>query len=324
MKAIRFHQLGGPEVLVLEEAPDPSPPEDGVVIRVRAVGMNFADTRFTRGLYFIRPRFPAVPGMEAAGEVVAVGPRSSFAVGQRVMALGMNAYAELMAARDVSVYPLPDGLDPATGAALLVQGLTAHHCLTLAGRMARGERVLVHAAAGGVGTLAVQLARRMGAAQVVATASSDAKRALAKELGADVTVDYTLPDWHLAVRAATEGKGVDVILEMLGGGEVYKKNLACLAPFGRMVVYGAASGETHGTLEPIGLMNRNHTVTGYYLTPLTGDRALCEPAVAEVADLAARGELRVIIGARLPLAAAAEAHRMMEGRGSTGKIILEP
>jgi NADPH2:quinone reductase len=291
---------------------------------VRAVGVNFADTRFTRGQYFIRPRFPAIPGMEAAGEVVAAGARSAFRAGQRVMALGMGAYAELMAARDGSVYALPDGIDFATGAALLVQGMTAHHCLGLAGKMAAGERVLVHAAAGGVGTLAVQLARLKGASQVVATASSDAKRALAKELGADVTVDYTLAEWHLAVRAATDGKGVDVILEMVGGAEVYKKNLACLASFGRMVVYGAASGDTKGTIEPIALMNRNQTVTGYYLTPLTGDRALCEPAVTECAELAARGALRVIVGARLPLSEAAQALRLMEGRGSTGKIVLEP
>src|SRR5687767_5752862 len=120
MKAIRFHQLGGPEVLALEDAPDPTPPEDGVVLRVRAIGVNFADTRFRRGEYFVRPRFPATPGMEAAGEVVADGARSARRVGERVMALGMNAYAELMAAHDATVYPVPDGLDDAAAAALLV------------------------------------------------------------------------------------------------------------------------------------------------------------------------------------------------------------
>jgi NADPH2:quinone reductase len=324
MKAIRFSALGEPDVLRYEDAPDPAPPDDGVVIRVRAAGVNFADTRFRRGTYFVRPRFPAIPGMEAAGEVVAVGPNASFALGDRVVALGMNAYAELMPARGVTVYPIPAGLDFATAAALPVQGITAHHCLGFAGRMARGERVLVHAAAGGVGTLAVQLARRMGAGQVIATASSDEKRALAVSLGADVAIDYTRPDWGKAVKDATGGAGVDVILEMLGGAEAMKQNLACLASFGRMVVFGAASGDTKATLEPVALMPRNQSVIGYYLTPILPDRARCAPALAECAELAARGELRVIVGKTLPLADAVEAHRMMEGRGTVGKVVLVP
>ena len=204
-----------------------------------------------------------------------------------------------------------------------MQAITAHHCLGLAGHLQRGERVLVHAAAGGVGTLAVQLAKRLGAAQVVATASSEDKRALAISLGADVAIDYTQPEWGKAVREATGGAGVDIILEMLGGAEALKQNLACLAAFGRMVVFGAASGDTKGTIEPIALMPRNQTVTGYYLTPLIPDRARCAPALAECAELAARGELKVIVGHRLRLAEAVEAHRLMEARGTTGKVVLE-
>jgi NADPH2:quinone reductase len=325
MKAIRFDKLGEPEVLRYEEAPDPAVPDDGVVIRVRAIGVNFADTRYRRGTYFVRPRFPAIPGMEAAGEVVAVGAAGAgFKVGDRVVALGMNAYAELMAAKAATVYAMPDGLDFATAAALPVQAITAHHCLGLAGRMARGEKVLVHAAAGGVGTLAVQLAKRKGAGMVVATASSDGKRAIARELGADVAVDYTQPEWGRAVKEATGGGGVDVILEMLGGAEALKQNLACLAPFGRLVVFGAASGDTKATLEPIALMAKNQSVVGYYLTPILQQRELCAPAFEECAQMAARGELRVVIGKRYPLAEAVEAHRAMEGRGTTGKVVLEP
>jgi NADPH2:quinone reductase len=326
MRAIRFRSLGEPDVLSFDDdVPEPAPPPLGAVVRVRAAGVNFADTRFRRGTYFQRPRFPQIPGMELAGEVVALGAGTTgLALGDRVMGFGANAYAELAPALADQLFPIPDGLDFASAAALPVQGLTAHHVLGLMGRLAAGERVLVHAAAGGVGTIAVQLAKRMGAAQVIATAGSAEKLALARELGADVTIDYTTEDVVERVKDATGGALCDVILEMLGGTAALERNLRCLASFGRMVVYGAATGDTHGTIEPIGLMAKNQSVIGYYLTPLVRRRDLCAPPLAELAAHVAAGRVRVVIGARLPLAEAAEAHRRMEARATTGKIVLEP
>jgi NADPH:quinone reductase len=326
MRAIRFRSLGEPDVLSFDDdVPDPIPPPGGVVVRVRAVGVNFADTRFRRGTYFVRPRFPQIPGMELAGEVTALGEGTTgVRIGDRVMGFGAGSYAELCAARADDLYPIPDGIDFATAAALPATGLTAHHILILAGRLATGERVLVHAAAGGVGTLAVQLAKRFGARQVIATASSTEKLELARSLGADVAINYTTEDFVAGVKEATGGAGVDIILEMLGGKDALDKNLKCLGSFGRMIVYGAASGDTKGTIEPVALMARNQSIVGYYLTPLVKNRELCAPPLAELAELVVRGELKVIIGDRLPLAEAAEAHRRIESRHTTGKIILEP
>lgn len=321
MRAVRFHSLGGPEVLRVEETPDPELKPGHVLLAVRAVGLNYADTMFTKGQYFIRPTFPAIPGMEAAGDVIAVGEGvTDVRVGDRVMALGSNAYAEKMSAPARSVYPIPVGLSYETAAALPVQGLTAYHVLSLSGRLAKGEKVLVHAAAGGVGTLAVQLARRMGASFVAGTCSPQ-KAELVRSLGADLVVNYREDDFATQIRTAVKG-GVDVVLEMLGGTESYKRSLACLAPLGRMVVFGAASGDVRGTVEPIGLMHKNLTVTGYYMTPLLERRELCAPPLAEMAEAAARGELRVIVGKTHRLEDAAEAHRELAGRTSTGKVVL--
>jgi NADPH2:quinone reductase len=326
MRAIRFHSVGGPEVLRLEQVPDPVPGAGELLVRVRAVGVNFADTRFRRGEYFVRPQFPQIPGMESAGEVVALGAGTTgVAVGDRVMVLGgMGAYAELLVCKPRDCYPMPPGLSFEAAAALPVQGLTAHHLLDLAGHLRRGERVLVHAAAGGVGTLAVQLAKRMGASTVIGTASSDAKLALVRELGADVVVDYKREDFAQRTREATEGKGADVILEMLGGTETFKRNLSCLASFGRMVVFGAASGDTRGTIEPVGLMGKNHTVTGYYLTPILKYRELCAPPLEALARDVASGALRVVVGRRASLEEAADVHREMEARATVGKLVLVP
>ena len=219
------------------------------------------------------------------------------------------------------MYPIPAGLSYEVAAALPVQGLTAHHVLSLSGRLARGEKVLVHAAAGGVGTLAVQLARKMGASFVVGTVGTPQKAELVRSLGADLVVNYREDDFATKVRGAVKD-GVDVVLEMLGGSESYKRSLACLAPLGRMVVFGAATGDVRGTVEPIGLMHKNLSVTGYYLTPLLKRRELCAPPLAEMAEAARTGELRVILGKTYRLEEAAEAHRDLAGRTSTGKLVL--
>jgi NADPH2:quinone reductase len=323
MHAIRFHALGGPEVLSYEDVDDPTPGEGEVLVRVRAIGLNYADTMFRRGEYFVRPAFPQIPGMECAGEVIALGPGASgIAVGDRVMCLAANAYAEKLVCKPRDLFPMPDGLAFEQAAALPVQALTAHHVLHLCARVSKGERVLVHAGAGGVGTFAIQLAKRAGASMVIATVGSPEKMELVKSLGADVAINYREEAFHTRVREVTSGAGVDVILEMLGGTEAYKRNLASLAPLGRMVVFGSASGETRGAIEPIGLMAKNQSVIGYYLTPLLKRRELCAPPLDDVARLVASGDVRVVIGKQFPLRDAAEAQRALESRATVGKVVL--
>ncbi len=324
MRAIRFHTLGGPEVLVVDEVPAPEPNPGQVAIRVRAVGVNWADGHFRKGEYFVKPVFPQVAGMEAAGEVVSLGEGvKNVAIGARVMALGANAYAETMVARAEHVYPMPEGLSFEDAASLPVQGLTAMHVLRLFGRMNAGERVLVHAAAGGVGTFAVQLAKRMGASFVAGTVGSAEKIGLVRELGADLVVDASKEDFVQAVKGANK-RGVDIALEMVGGTEQYKRNLACLAPFGRMIVYGAASGQLRGTFEPVGLMGKNLTVAGYYLTALIDQVDLCAPQLAELAKWVVEKSVRVVRAKTYRFADVVDAHRAMEQRGTVGKIILVP
>lgn len=319
MRAVTFETIGGPEVLGCRAVPElPPPGPKQVQIAVRAAGLNFADTMFTRGQYFAKPQLPDVPGMEAAGEVVAVGAEVQGArVGDRVMAVAARAFAERLNVHEAAVYPMPSGLSFELAAALPIQGLTAHHLLFLMGRLAAGERVLVHAAAGGVGAIAVQLAKAHGAA-VVASASPE-KHAFVRDLGADVVID-SRGELTQQVKAAGE---VDVVLEMIGGSESYKKNLACLRPLGRMIVFGAASKDTRGTFEPIGLMGKNLTVSGYYLTPLLKERRLCAPPLADLAARAARGALRIAHKA-FSFADARAAFEALEGRGTTGKIVLVP
>lgn len=323
-RAVRFDVVGGPEVLRVEPLDIAPPGPREVQIAVRAAGLNFADTMFIRGKYFAKPKLPDVPGMEAAGEVVAVGSAvTSVAVGARVMALGARALAERMNAHEGSVYPMPDALSFEHAAALPVQGLTAHHLLFLMGRLARGERVLVHAAAGGVGSIAVQLAKAHGAT-VIASASPD-KHDKLRALGADVVID-SRSDLIAQVKASGDAGAstdVDLVLEMIGGTESYKKNFACLRSFGRMIVFGAASGDTRGTFEPVGLMGKNLTIAGYYLTPLLTQRSLCAPPLAEIAERVAAGALRVETTA-FPFARAADAFTALEGRGTSGKIVLVP
>jgi NADPH2:quinone reductase len=323
MQAIRFHRTGGADVLALEEAPEPALARGAVRIAVRAAGVNFADVHFRKGEYFVRPVFPQIPGLEAAGEVEAVGEGvDGLRAGDRVVAFAESgAYAAKLVTPASLVFPIPSELSFEDAAALPVQGLTALHVLGLAGRLQRGERVLVHAAAGGVGSLAIQLAKQLGASLVVGTAGSADKCALVRELGADLAIDYRKEDFLQAVKARSRD-GVDVVLEMLGGTDTYKRNLACLAPFGRMVVYGAASADLRGTIEPVALMAKNASVIGYYLTAVLRRRDLCAPALAELAGHVVAGRVRVVRSATLPLARAADAHRMLESRESTGKIVL--
>ncbi|WJQ13078.1 quinone oxidoreductase [Geobacillus stearothermophilus] len=324
MKIVQFAEYGGPEVLQVKEAERPLPSGRQVVIEAEAIGVNYADTARREGRYVVPTPLPFVPGTEVAGIVREVGPDvEAIRPGQRVVALiESGGYAEFVAVDERAVVPLPDGLDVRQAAALPVQGLSAYHILTTMGRLEEGETVLVHAAAGGVGTLAVQLAKRFGAKTVIATASTEEKRALAARLGADVTIDYTKDGWAAEVMEATDGRGVDVALEMAGG-DVFHQTLDCLAPFGRLVVYGAASGEMT-RLNPVRLMAKNWSVVGFFLPQVMRKRALYERSLRDLLAWVRDGSLELTIGGVYPLERAAEVHRLLQGRKTSGKLLLVP
>ena len=324
MKAILAEEFGGPEVLRYAEVERPSPGEGEVLIEVEAAGVNYADTMRRRNRYLTRQPLPFTPGSEVAGVVAGVGDGvEDVSEGDRVVTLlGTGGYAEYAVAPAAGLIPLPENLGFDEAAAVPLQGLTAYHIIKTSGALKEGESVLVHAAAGGVGTLAVQVAKLLGAGTVIATASSPEKLDLARSLGADVTIDYTEEDWPEKVREATDGKGADVILEMVGG-DFPEKNLRCLNLFGRMVVYGAASGE-RGTIDPERLMKKCHSVVGFWLVPVTSRPDLLVPSLREVLGWISSGDLQLTIGATYPLSEAAQAHADLEGRKTTGKLLLNP
>src|SRR3954452_8939237 len=255
MRAITIREWGGPEVLELsDDAPVPEPGEGRVLIRVTRAGINFADTHARENAYLARYELPLIPGAEVAG-VLEDG-------GRRVVALvGTGGYAEYVAADESTTFPIEDGVSDATALALLLQGLTAWHLYRTSAKLARGESVVVHAAAGGVGSLAVQLGRHMGAGRVIATASSEDKRRLALELGADAAVDVNADELAEALIEANGGERVDAVFEMAGG-RVFEESMKALAPFGRLVTYGIASREQN-ELKTGALMRRSHAVVGF-------------------------------------------------------------
>lgn len=322
MKAIVVEEFGEPEVMKYGETERPEPGEGEVLIEVRSAGVNYADTMRRRNQYLKKQTVPFTPGSEVAGVVAEVGSGvENASVGDRVVTLlDTGGYAEYAVADAVSLIPVPDGLDFDEAAAIPLQGLTAYHVLKTSGRLGEGESVVVHAAAGGVGYLAVQMAKLMGAGTVVATASSDEKLEMARSLGADVLVNYTHDGWPEEVKEATGG--ADVILEMVGG-EFPQKNLSCLAPWGRMVVYGAASGE-RSSVELFGMMRKQQTITGFFLPWIMGDPDLLLPSLKEVLGWLASGDLKLNVGGRYPLSDAARAHADLEGRKTTGKLVLNP
>ncbi|HZF58152.1 MAG TPA: quinone oxidoreductase [Rubrobacter sp.] len=324
MKTIFVEEFGEPEVLQYTEAERPSPVEREALIEVRSAGVNYADTMRRRNQYVVSQDLPFVPGSEVAGTVAEVGEGvENVSVGDRaVTLLGTGGYAEYAVAPARNLIPIPEGLDFDQAAAIPLQGLTAYHCIKTSGALEEGETVLVHAAAGGVGTLAVQMARLLGAGTIIATASSDEKLDLARSLGADVLIDYTEETWPERVREATEGEGADVILEMVGS-DFPEKNLTCLNVFGRMVVFGAASRE-RGSIVPASLMNECHAVVGFYLPQIMRRPDLFVPSLREVLGWISSGDLQLTIGATYPLEKAAEAHADLEGRKTTGKLLLNP
>ncbi len=321
MKAIRINETGGPEVMHLEEIDTPVPQNDEVLIRVVAAGINYADLAQRQGTYLTRTRTPMTPGFEVAGIVAGHGPGvTAPPVGTRVAAFVTGGYAEYALAHTGTIVPIPDTLDFTRAAAFLVQGITAYQLLRESAHMQPGESVLIQAAAGGVGTLAVQLAKLMGAQTVIGTASSEAKLDLARSLGADVLINYHTPEWSEQVKSATNGRGADIILEMAGG-EIATQALQCLAPFGRMVVYGAASGEIT-QFTGIQLMYKNQAIIGYWLSSWLQRADRVAMAALELMQYLNGGKLKIIVGNTFPLADAVEAHRAIAERKTTGKVVL--
>jgi NADPH:quinone reductase len=321
MQAIRIHETGGPEVMRLEEVDIPTPAQGEVLIKVAAAGINYADLAQRRGAYLTRTRTPMTLGFEAAGTIAAHGPGvSAPAAGTRVVAFVDGGYAEYAVAKASNVVPIPESLDFAHAAAFPVQGLTAYQTLRESGRLQPGESVLVQAAAGGVGTLAVQLARLMGAGRVIGTASSEQKLELVRRLGADAAINYTRDDWVEQVKQASGGRGVDIVLEVVGG-KVAEQSLQCLAPFGRLVVIGAASGE-RPEFSGVQLMYKNLSVIGYWLTAWLSRPDRIAAAIIDLMQYLASGSLQIIVGQTFPLAQAAEAHRVIAERQTTGKVVL--
>lgn len=315
MRGIRITEFGGPEVLVVRDLPEPEPAEGQQVLDVLAAGVNYADTHQTEDSYLARQSLPFIPG----GEVVVRTPD-----GRRMLGLVPGGgYAERVAVDPRTLFPIPDVVRDGEALATLVQGATAWHLLRTCTHLAEGETVVVHAGAGGVGTIAIQLARLWGAGRVIATASSVEKRQLALDLGADVAIDSTVDDLTAALRVANGGSGVDVVLEMTGG-RVFDQSLAALAPLGRLAFYGMASRQPPSAIEPARLMATSAGVIGFWLAHLVRHPARLSEAVRDVLGLVAQGTVRPVVGRTYPLEQAAEAHRSLLDRSSVGKLVLDP
>ena len=299
MRAIQIAEFGGPEVLQLVELPRPVPAPGEVLIRVTRAGVNFADTHTRTNSYVRKTTLPLVPGGEVAGV------RED--TGERVVALtGRGGYAEYATAPTGQTWQIPDGVDEDTALALVVQGTTAWHLYRTAARVGEGETVVVHAAAGGVGSLAVQLGRPLGAGRVIATASSEAKRALALRLGADAALDPAPEGLTERLLEANGGRPVDVVFEMAGGA-VFDASYRALAPFGRVVVCGIASQQPN-EVRSGSLLRHSRAVVGFYIFHCLERPGMFERALADLFARAARGELEVV-GHTYPLAEAAQAPR---------------
>ncbi len=314
MKAIQIEEFGGPEVMRLAEVPDPEPAAGEVVVEVARAGINFADTHVTRNDYLAEQELPLTPGGEVAGRAPD---------GRRVAALLFSGgYAQKVAVNEDVLVPVPDQVSDDEAAALLLQGLTARSLLRISARLQEGESVVVQAAAGGTGSLAVQLAKRMGAGRVIGLASSEEKRELARRLGADAAIDSQSDDLEEAILEANGGRPVDVVLEM-SGGECFEACLRALAPFGRLVTYGLASREPV-SVRNADLMRTSRSVVGFWLVHLFGRPRELREGIAELLAAVAAKELEVVIGDVYPLSEARRAHEDIAARRTHGKLLLDP
>ena len=313
MKAIQIEEFGGPEVLKLVELPDPEGGDGQVVVDVARAGVNFADTHAIRNDYLAEQSLPMTPGGEISGKT---------ADGRRVAAIMANGgYAQKVAVPEPWLVPLPDEVSDDQAAGLLLQGLTAHALLHYCAHVEKGETVVVEAAAGGTGSLAVQLAKRAGA-KVIALASSGEKQELCRRLGADATADSRADDLKGAILDANGGEKVDVVLHMSGAG--FEDELHALGMLGRIVVFGNAARHPN-SLQTNYLLQTSKSVLGFWLVPLIAQRRdLIQSMTADLLGAVASGELEVVIGNTYPLSEAAQAHKDLQERRTTGKLLLDP
>jgi NADPH:quinone reductase len=313
MKAIQLREFGGADAFEHVDLDDPTPGEGEILIEVTRAGVNFADTHSTRNDYLAEQQLPLVPGAEVAGRT---------ADGRRVAALvGNGGYAEKVVVPESLTIPIPDEVDDEQAAGALLQGLTAMTLVKRSARIEPGETIVIEAAAGGTGTLAVQIAKTAGA-KVIGLASSADKRALVEDLGADATVDSRSEDLQAAILEANDGKKVDAVLHM-SGGDAFEAELRALAPLGRMVVFGNASRESRPVDSGV-LLHGSKAVIGMWLVHVLARRDLAVPLVAELLEALATGALQVTIGGVYPLSEAARAHEALESRTSAGKLLLDP
>ena len=313
MKAIQIKEFGGPEVLELAELPDPEAGDGEVLVDVARSGMNFADTHQIRNDYLAEQALPMIPGGEVSGKTPD---------GRRVAAmLGGGGYAQKVAVPEAFLVPVPDEVDDDQAAGLLLQGITAHSLLHYCAHIEKGETVVVEAAGGGTGCLAVQLAKRAGA-KVIALASSEEKRSLAERLGADATADSRADDLKQAILDANGGEKVDVVLHMSGTG--FEPELKALGPLGRIVAFGNAARHPN-QVETNYLLQTSKSVIGFWLVPLIVKRRdVVAAAITELLGAVAAGELEVVIGDVYPMSEAARAHTDMQERRTSGKVLLDP
>ena len=314
MKAIQITQFGGPGVMELVDLPDPVPSDAEELIEVSCIGINYADTHQTENSYLSKQTLPLIPGIEVVGKT---------ASGRRVLAsASTGGYAQKALSPKAMCVDIPDGVSDEQAIAMLVQGTTAWHILKTMAHVKSGESVIVQAGAGGVGTLAIQLAKMWGA-KVIAVTSSDAKNELAKSLGADATVDANSADLAAAMLAANGGKRVDIVLEMVGG-KTFDSSLEVLAPFGRLITFGMASRTAPTAIHPGVLMGGTKTVAGFWLSHCFGKKELMGDVLTELFALISAGALKPVIGATYGLSEAKTAHQAMLARATIGKVTLDP
>ncbi len=313
MKAIQIDEFGGPEVMELREVPDPEPGDGEVVVDVARSGINFADTHATRNDYLAEQSLPLIPGAEVSGRKPD---------GTRVAAiLASGAYAEKVVVPEAMLVPVPDEVDDDRAAALLLQGLTAMALVRRCARVEPGETLVVEAAAGGTGSLAVQLGKQAGA-KVIGLASSEEKRKLVEGFGADATVDSRSEDLKEAILAANDGKRVDAVLHM-SGGDAFDAEVRALAPLGRLVIFGNASREQRD-VNTAALLRGSKSVIGFWLVHLLMRPQEAGPMIAELLAAVAEGRLEVNVGEVYPLSEAQRAHEDLVGRRTSGKLLLDP
>ena len=313
MKAIQITAFGGPDSMHLVDLAEPVPGPGQEVIEVTSIGINYADTHQTENSYLSPQKLPLVPGIEVVG----------IANGRRVLApVDSGGYAQKAIAHSAAMIEIPVGVSDEQALCMLVQGSTAWHILKTVGHLQKGESVVIHAAAGGVGTIAIQLAKMWGA-KVIAVASSESKRALAKSLGADFVLDADQDKLKDAILEANGGKPVNLVLEMVGG-KTFDVSLDVLAPFGRLVTFGMASRTAPTPIHPGVLMGGSKTITGFWLAHCFGKKELLNDVITELFSLVIDGKLKPVIGATFGLSQATKAHQEMLARKTTGKITLNP